>query len=320
MNFAWLIAAAVLLWPAVGSAQAYRAPRTASGQPDLQGVWTNASLTRIERPDGFETVVASPEKARAFETGHIGAPTIPGDDTGQAESEWWELGGKLSRVGGEARAALVVDPPDGRLPYTQAGRAAAEKKPGFDGPEARNPAERCLSGIGTPAGPPMFNAPYSNIYQIVQTADRVAILVEMNHDVRVVRLGGSHPPASIRLWMGDSVGRWEGDTLVVETTNLHPEEGQRGASSIGRTYISGGAKIVERLTRVAPDRIFYAFTVDDPSTYSRPWRGEMTFVASKGPLFEFACHEGNYSMEGILAGARQAEAAARVAPATAAPR
>jgi len=307
MKVGGLIAAVVLLWPAIGGAEAYRAPRTASGHPDLQGIWTNASLTRIERPDGFETVVASPEEARAFEAGHNGSAAIPGDDTGQAESEWWDLGGKLSRVGGEARTALVVDPPDGRLPYTDAGRAAAAKRPGFDGPESRNPAERCLNGIGTPAGPPMFNAPYSNIYQIVQTADRVAILVEMNHDVRVVRLGGDHLPASIRLWMGDSVGHWEGETLVVETTNLRSEEGPRGASSIGRTFISGEARIVERLTRVAPDRILYEFTVDDPATYSRPWRGEMTFTASKGPLFEFACHEGNYSMGNILGGARASE-------------
>ena len=319
MRAAGVIAAVMLLWPGVGGAEGYRAPRTASGQPDLQGVWTNASLTRIERPDGFDTVVVPPEKARAYEAGHSGRATIPDDVTGQAESEWWDMGGRLSRVGGQARASMVVDPPDGRLPYTEAGRAAAEKKPGFDGPEARNPAERCLNGVGTPAGPPMFNAAYNSIYQIVQTADQVAVLVEMNHDVRIIRLGGGHAPASIRLWMGDSVGHWEGETLVVETTNLHPEEGPRGASSIGRTYISGDARIVERFTRVAPDRIFYAFTVDDPSTYSRPWRGEMTFTASKGPIFEFACHEGNYSMEGILAGARQAEAAARAAAATPAP-
>ena len=319
MKVGGVVAAVMLLWPAIGAAEAYRAPRTASGQPDLQGLWTNASLTRIERPDGFETVVVPPEKARAFEAGHNGLVTIPDDDTGQSESEWWELGGHLSRVGGQARAALVVDPPDGRLPYTQAGRAAAAKRPGFDGPEARNPAERCLSGIGTPAGPPMFNAPYNSNYQIVQTADQVAILVEMNHDVRIVRLGARPLPPSIRLWMGDSIGHWEGETLVVETTNLNPSEGQRGASAIGRTYISGDAKIVERFTRIAPDRIFYAFTVDDPRTYSRPWRGEMTFTATKGPMFEVACHEGNYSMEGILAGARQAEAAARDAAASAEP-
>ncbi|MGH6911642.1 MAG: hypothetical protein ACREEG_15745, partial [Phenylobacterium sp.] len=161
-----LIATVMLLWPVVVGAQTYRAPRTAYGQPDLQGIWTNASLTRIERPDGFDAVVVPPEKAQAYEAGHSGRVAIPGDDTGQSESEWWELGGRLSRVGDQARASMVVDPPDGRLPYTQAGRAAAEKKPGYDGPEARSPAERCLNGIGTPAGPPMFNAPYSNIYQI----------------------------------------------------------------------------------------------------------------------------------------------------------
>jgi hypothetical protein len=318
-----LIAAVLLLVPALGEAQSYRAPRTAYGQPDLQGAWTNASLTRIERPDGFETVVVPPEKARAFEAGHSGLATVPDDETGQAQTEWYELGGKLSRVDGQARAAIVVDPADGRLPYTEAGRQAATARLGFDGPEARTPSERCLNGTGTPAGPPMFNAPYNNNYRILQTRDHVAILVEMNHDVRIVRLGGSRAPPSIQLWMGDSVGHWEGETLVVETGNLQPQEASRGSSSIGRTYISGDAKIVERFTRVAPDRIRYAFTVDDPATFSRPWRGESTFTSSKAAMFEFACHEGNYSMRGILGGARAAEAAARdaasgpVRPATA---
>jgi hypothetical protein len=300
-------AALALAWAGAAEAQAYSAPRTAAGHPDLQGTWTNASLTRIERPAEFDGVVVPEARARAFESGHSGLPPIPDDEAGQADTEWWELGAKLSRVGGQARAAMVVDPVDGRLPYTEAGRAAATKRPGLDGPESRNPSERCLNGIGTPAGPPMFNAPYSNNYQIVQTADHVAILVEMNHDVRIVRLGARPAPASMRLWMGDSVGRWEGETLVVETTNLHPDEGPRGSGSIGRTYISGDAKIIERFTRVAAERIHYAFVVTDPKTYSRPWRGEMSFTPSKGAMFEFACHEGNYSLPGILAGGREEE-------------
>jgi len=311
------LAALALALPCSGAAEGYRAPRTADGRPDLGGTWTNAALTRVERPDVFEAVVVPLDKARAFEGGQRGKPPLT-DDVGQADTEWWELGGTLARIDGQARAAWIVDPPDGRLPYSAEGRRLAGPPRGaFDGPEARLPTERCLAAIGTPAGPPMLNAPYNNNYEIVQTRDAVAIVVEMNHDVRIIRLGGRHPPPSVRSWMGDSIGRWEGETLVVETTNFHPAESQRGGPSIGWLSISPDARVVERFTRTAADAIRYDVTVEDPKTYARPWRMEMAFGPAKGPMFEFACHEGNYSMRGVLGGARAAEAASAAPPQTA---
>lgn len=306
----------------LASAGPYRAPRTAAGQPDLQGLWSNASLTRLERPPEFDAVIVPDAKARAFEAGQTGRPKLPEDDVGQDETEWWEMGGKLARFHGQARAAWIVDPAGGRLPYTEAGRRALDAyKPGMDGPEARPPADRCLDGVGSPAGPPMLNTNYNNNYQIVQTADRVAIVVEMNHDVRIIRLEPAHArsPSATPSWMGDSVGHWEGEALVVETTGLHPVQSLHGSRSIGYFYTSPDAVFRERFTRVSATQILYEFSVDDPKAFSRPWRAQMLFEPSKGPMYEFACHEGNYSMTSMLAGARQAEAAARNAVATATP-
>lgn len=310
--------ASALLAATAGEAQTYRAPRTAAGQPDLQGTWTNASLTRLERSPAFATVVVPEAQARAFEQGHPGRPPNR-DDVGQADTEWWDMGGTLARIDGQARASWVVEPVDGLLPLTEAGqRGRASRPSGFDGPEARAPTERCLGAIGSPAGPPMLNGPYNSNYQIIQTREYVAVVVEMNHDVRIIRLTDMRiPPASVRLWMGVSIGRWEGETLVVETTNMHPAEGARGGPAVGFLYTSQEATVVERFTRLGPRELRYEFTARDPQTFSRPWRAEMLFHPSKGPLYEYACHEGNYSMAGILAGARRQEAeagAAKVAP------
>jgi len=154
----------------------------------------------------------------------------------------------------------------------------------------------------------MMNVLYNNTYQIQQDGDHVAILVEMDHDVRVIRLNAKeHLPASIRPWMGDSIGHWEGDTLVVETTNFNPGESLRpGIPTV--VYLSPDAKVTERFTRISASQILYQFQVDDPAVYTRTWRGEMPFNISRGPLYEYACHEGNYALPGILAGARHAEA------------
>jgi len=163
------------------------------------------------------------------------------------------------------------------------------------------------------AGPPMLNAPYSNLYQIVQTRDDVAISMEANHEVRIIRLTATgHLPAHIRPWMGDSIGRWEGETLVVETTNRNAAEELKQPNGL---YISKDAKVTERFTRTAQDRLLYEFTVEDPAAYSRTWRAQMVFETAKGPTYEYACHEGNYAMRGILAGARQEEAEQRAATA-----
>jgi len=207
---------------------------------------------------------------------------------------------------------MIVDPPDGKLPaLTSDGKKRLAERTamraggkGFSDPEVRGLGERCILSFGSSAGPPMIPLLYNNTYQITQTADQVAILVEMVHDVRIVRMSGQHPPSDVRTWMGDSIGRWEGDTLVVETTNLRPEQSFRGASE--------NVKVIERFTRVAPDSILYRFTVEDPSTFTRPFTGEIAMNATKGPIYEYACHEGNYAMPGILAGARADEAAGRV--------
>ncbi|MBL8772470.1 MAG: hypothetical protein JNK30_13895, partial [Phenylobacterium sp.] len=205
---------------------------------------------------------------------------------------------------------------DGRLPYSAEGRkrfaeAVTGIRTNFDGPEGRQVAERCLMGFGSTAGPPMMNVLYNNTYQIQQTADAVVIVVEMNHDARVIRLGETRRlPGHVRQWMGESIGRWEGDTLVVETTGFHPGEQLR--PGIPTTfYVSKDAKVTERFTRISDQQIRYEFTVDDPATYTRPWKGEMPFNAAKGPVYEYACHEGNYALPGILRGARVAEAEGR---------
>ena len=177
----------------------------------------------------------------------------------------------------------------------------ATTRPGQnDNPEGRSLGERCIMSFGSSAGPPMLPLLYNNTYQIFQTKDEVAILVEMVHDVRHIRLTDRHDPANVRKWMGDSIGHWEGDTLVVETTNMRAEQGFRGANGLTQT-------VTERFTRVGPNQIVYRFTVNDPSTYTAPFTGEVALNATKGPIYEYACHEGNYAMPGILGGARELE-------------
>jgi hypothetical protein len=162
--------------------------------------------------------------------------------------------------------------------------------------------ERCIMSFGSSAGPPMIPLLYNNNYQIVQTQDAVMILVEMVHDVRVVRLNGKPRPENVRTWMGDSIGRWEGDTLVVETTKIRPEQGFRGSAE--------KLQVTERFTRIGPKQILYRFTVDDPGTYTRAFSGEIAMNATDEKIYEYACHEGNYALPGILAGARADEEAA----------
>jgi hypothetical protein len=169
----------------------------------------------------------------------------------------------------------------------------------FDNPEQRPLAERCLMGFGTTAGPPALPVLYNNFKQIVQTPDHVMILTEMVHDVRVIRIGGEHPSPATRFWKGDSVGRWEGDTLVVETTNFSDKTRFRGSDV--------HLRVTERFTRIDAHTLLYRFTVDDPTTWTKPWTGEYTWNATDDSVYEYACHEGNYALPGILAGARLGE-------------
>lgn len=308
------------------AAEPWRVPRTAYGAPDLQGIWTNTSVTWLQRTRAAKGLVPTEAEIALMERGFAKLveslvsddpidPNAPAPPVAERvdNADYIEMNMKVGRVGGQPRSSWVVEPEDGRLPFTEAGKAATEKarRSSYEGPETRPTDERCLTAIGSPEGPPMMNAAFNGHYQIVQTRDHVAILVEMNHDVRVIRLTDHSPtPAAARRWMGESVGHWEGDTLVVETTNL--ERGGAYVSSLGGGFAySPDAKVIERFTRTAKDEILYAFTVEDPATFTRSWRAEMSFRPASGPIYEYACHEGNYSLGNILAGARVEERAAK---------
>jgi len=322
-----LLAATSITFVAVTSiagAADYKAPRTSWGAPDLQGTWTNASLTSLERDDMFKGKAAlTKEEADVFERTNAFAqlsaqdakPTDPSvkakatSDPGGYNAFWLDPGTKLAVVRGEPRTSFIVQPANGKVPYTPAGLKAfqtARASMTFDGPEVRALGERCLLGFGSTSGPPMLPDVYNNNYQIVQSPDAVMIQIEMVHDARIVRLNGKHLPASMPQWMGDSVGRWEGDTLVVETTNLHPaQKAHYGIKQ--RFYLPPTGKVTERFTRVANDEILYQFTVEDATAYTQPWKGEVPMRATQDLIYEYACHEGNYALPGILAGAREQE-------------
>ncbi len=337
------LAAAVLLAPALEAQQAgsrYVAPRTEHGQPDLQGNWSNATLTPVTRPTGVGPVL-TPAQVRELEgerAAFIEADLAPSDPdrapppsggqfTGDARwdagagavggyNQFFIDGGDLVAVyNGEHRSSLIVDPPDGRRPpltpeaqQRMRERAAARAQFGeYDNPENRPLAERCIMSFGSNAGPPMMpNYFYNNNYTIVQTADYVMIMTEMVHDARIIRLGEPEVvPEHIRPWMGISWGRWEGETLVIETTNIHPEQNLVGG---GASFsASPRAKITERLTRVGPNTINYEFTVDDPGTFTRPFSGEVPYNRLDALVYEYSCHEGNYALANVLSGARVQE-------------
>jgi hypothetical protein len=323
---------AFALVASAAQAGAYRAPRTPYGAPDLQGLWTNTALTFLQRPPIFKALIAT-DKEEAMLIGgfkkmagsiispdpidpKLPAPPVVSE---APQSDYIEMPLQLARINGQPRSSWIVEPADGRLPYSEAEkkvRAANAKAPeNFDNPENRDTQERCLTAIGSPEGPPMMNTGFNGNYQILQTKDFVTIQVEMNHDVRIIRMRDrTHMPPAIQPWLGDSVGWWEGDTLVVETTNLNPK---------GHVFSLGGGfryspqtKITERFTRTAKDQILYEFSVDDPVVFAKAWRAEMPMRPTKGPIYEYACHEGNYSLPNILAGARVQEKAPAVVAAS----
>ena len=307
------IVCVVLAVASAASAGGYRAPRAADGHPDLGGLWSSISLTELERPNWAPMLILSDAEALAFEQRRQREFASVEDGVGGRDSEigfWPETGASLARIDGKARSSWIVEPTSGRLPYSAEGLAVLKAMPAVvadsANPETRNASERCLLSGFAGSGPPMLNAPYASLYQIVQTKDAVAIHLELVHDVRIVRLGGqAHLPANVRPWLGDSIGRWEGETLVVETTNFN--RGDAFKIPIG-LYISPHAKVTERFTRASATQLRYDFTVEDPQAYSKTWRAEMVLSATKGPIYEYACHEGNYALPGILAGARREEA------------
>src|SRR5262245_19388296 len=329
--------------PAAARPPAARAiPRLPDGKPDLQGTYDLATLTPVERRQGSPLVLTD-EDAKKLEQqvanrsagldapidGNRAAPPKGGDgspgpygNVGGYNNFWLDPGQHYTVVDGQKRASLLIDPPDGRVPAltpeaqrrnaarrlaTTSDQTSREDDPGYEGPNAyddpeqRPLGERCIIGFGSTSGPPILPTYfYNNLHQIVQARDTVMILTEMVHDARVIRIGGTHLPKAMRRWMGDSIGRWEGDTLVVDTTNFTEHTRFRGASE--------DLHVVERFTRVDANTLRYQFTIEDPSTWTRPWTAEYTWPRTSEQSYEYACHEGNYALENILRGARLKEA------------
>ena len=303
----------------VAQGQVYEPPRTVNGKPDLQGTWSNASITTLERNVRYtgstlsndEVIRATddhPQNVRLATDDNMVAGQLPdGTDLGRGRGYnafWIDPGTKFGLINGEHRTAWIVDPVDGRIPYNDAGRARKallrEKNSSFDGPQSRPLAERCIS-TGLRTGPPMINGLYNNNYEFVQTADYIVLRTEMISHARIIPINSEHKMAALAPMFGESVAHWDGDTLVVETTNFSPMQEEAAIS------LTSSGKVVERFTRVSKEQIVYEFTVDDPAYYSQPWHGELSFLSTPSKVYEFACHEGNYAMSGILAGARRAE-------------
>lgn len=299
------------------TAKTAKLPRTPDGHPDLQGVWSNATITPLERPPELAGKAVLTEKEAAnYERQSLkvndrdrrdGAGTDA--DVSRAYNEFWYDRG--TQTVKSRRTSLIVDPPGGRAPaLTADGQAKlaahAERKRlhPSDGPEDRGLSERCLNWMT--AGPPMLPSAYNNDYQIIQTPDTVVILNEMIHDARVIPLDGRpHVSAGIQLWLGDSRGRWEGDTLVIDTTNLRDKAGLQGG--LETLHPTETTHLVERFTRVDADTLLYEFTLSDPSMYAKPFTAQIPSVRIGTPIYEYACHEGNYGMFGILSSARAEE-------------
>jgi len=310
----------------------YEPPQTIFGQPDLQGNWSNSTLTPLERPRGREGLVLSEEVVDSLESAAQSefeeglepsdpdreAPPVGGDgSTGAAgmvggyNRIYIDPGYAVARVDGEPRSSLITHPEDGRVPeLTEQGQASRMAYYGgrgdmgaYDHPELRPLGERCILSFGSQPGPPLLpNGFYNNNVTIAQSRDHVMIMSEMVHDVRVINLGEPDLlPDHIRPWFGESWGHWEGDTLVVETTNISPDNRFQGVSP------SDDMKVTERFTRVAEDKILYEFTVDDPVNWTEPWGGQVPMSALDGLIYEYACHEGNYALQNVLSGARYQE-------------
>jgi hypothetical protein len=308
--------------PAQAQHSAWKAPRNSLGQPDLMGTWNSGSLTNLERsaqyreliiPDAEAEQVArqrytATQRAQARTDQSTGAPTDRNSNAGYNRF-WLDPGSTLGKVKGTYRSSWIIDPPNGRIPFSPEGRKladAGEARLGYSDPESRPLPDRCIASVGR-NGPPMMNGLYNNHFQIAQSPTHVVIQAEMMSNARIIALTSKHQPAAIRPLFGDAIGHWEGDTLVVETTSFNDYHRWQDHPA----YLSEKAKVTERFTRVAEDELLYEFTVNDPTYYSQPWKGEVTWRRDGEVSYEYACHEGNYAMPGILAGARVLEAQGR---------
>lgn len=304
----------------------YKPPRTPDGKPDLQGVWSSASLTMMSRAGGrdgssgvntliipesiveeitrnaFYNTVKESEKQATPADAPAGNPDGTKEIRGY-NAYWIDPGAEFGRINGEYRSSWITVPENGSIPFSQAGRekrasrmAAFRNNPNT-GYEVRSVGDRCLISYISQAGPPLTNGMYNNHYQIVQTSEHIMLNTEMNHDARIISLNHTPRPDAVTQWFGDSVGKWEGDTLVVTTKNFAPAQ-ESGAY----IPVSSQGTVTERFSRVSDSEIFYEFTVDDPVYYSQSWKGEMPLRKSTDHIYEYACHEGNYALPGMLAG------------------
>ena len=326
-----LTALAVVLSVPAGAQPASDVPRLADGTPDLQGVWDFRTLTPLQRPeDRADQAELTAEEAAELEAAAVQRaieadrpsevrtePLPAGGDVGAYNNFWFDRG---AGVVDDRRTSLIVDPPDGRVPEAQPGVDRQGPGPGAsrpvrfrvggvgtDGPEDRGIAERCLLGFNT--GPPIVPGGYNQNIQIFQTADHVVILNEMVHDSRIVPLDGRAPlPGDLRQWLGSSRGRWEGDTLVVETSNFTANTASFSPSVVQSIGSGETLNLIERFSRLDEDTLLYEFTVDDPATFTRPFTAALPMKRGSA-MFEYACHEGNYGMQNLLSGARAEELA-----------
>jgi hypothetical protein len=304
------------------AAQKPAQPRTPWGEPDLQGTWDYWTFTPLERPAEYAgrerlTTEEAVQLAKKLHEGAVSNRVVAGDPGAYSQEVWTDRGDKLTAL---TQTSIIVDPPDGKIPplTPEAARKAEAHKAagghpvrirtggvGTDDPEDRGVAERCLLGFST--GPPMLPGGYNNNVQIIQSPGYVVILLEMNHDARIIPMGkGPAPRGGLRQWLGDSRGHWEGETLVVTTTNFTDK-----TASIALTGFAVGSAenltLVERFKRLNADTLQYEFTVNDPSTFTRPFTGRLPMNRSDGLIYEYACHEGNYGLANMLSGARSAE-------------
>lgn len=308
-----MLLAAAAAWASVGAVWAGPAHPAPA---DLTGTWTNAWYTKLQRPKAFKGLVVTAAEAAAYEAprrAHNGELISKEDVVGQNESEFPDNGPGLARIRGEIRSSWITDPADGRIPWTDEAKAhvhIGRDSDDYDNVEGRETDERCLTTAGGSA--PIVNSHDANLIQIVQTQAWVAIVGEKNHETRIVDLArGPGAGQALGGWLGASVGHWEGPTLVVETTDFRP-----GLTKVSdELKLSSHARVVERFTRTGPREISYLFEVSDPTLFTQTWRGEMVFRPAEGPLYEYACHEGNYSLPSILAAARQGNQPAPATPA-----
>ena len=299
-RLAILVSVAASATAVAQQAPRYTAPRTEYNQPDFQGIWGTEFLTMMERPPAAQSLVATPEQARALVAGiRAGLPVLVDPDVFVYNIS------QLAMVKGEYRTSMIVEPKDGRIPFTSAGLAiagqvSARNNQKFDNPEERPLAERCLENL---AYAPIRTVPVFLPRQIVQTRDYLVISPEDSSGPRIIRLQGGHLPDAVRSIGGDSVGHWEGDTLVVEVTHLRADDPARTLP--GRPLVlSRQTKITERFTRVSATELFYQFTIEDPALYTQAWSGEFSLTRHDGRVYEYACHEGNYSLPNALRGGR----------------